>query len=155
MGLSRLLQRCTSGSLLGVLLYESRNHRLPELEGTHKDYRVQPLALHGITQTLCLRAFSNSSLNSGSSGPCPLPCAASSRAPCEVGYCFLLVPPISKRHLCSTFHKQLFCPTLQEVRTDVCVVIYMLQLAWKEYKGGWLCLVEVISTRIKFIPFPG
>lgn len=62
---------------------------------------------------------------------------------------------VSVRDTSAPPFKQLFCLTLQEVRTDVCVVIYMLQLAWKEYKGGWLCLVEVISTRIKFIPFPG
>ena len=52
----------------------------PKLEWTHRDHRVQHLALHSITQnqTLHLGALSRHSVNSCSSGPCPLPWAACS-----------------------------------------------------------------------------
>ena len=58
-------------------------HRIreyPELEGTHRDHQVQPLAPQRTTQnqTLCLTAVSQRSLSCSSSGPCPSPWAACS-----------------------------------------------------------------------------
>lgn len=50
--------------------------KYPKLEGTPEDHWVQPLALHRTTQTLCLRALSIHSLNSGRAGLCPLPWGA-------------------------------------------------------------------------------
>ena len=56
-----------------MLVYKRITEYL-NLEGTHKDDRVQPLSLHSNTriQIQCLRAVSQYSLSSGSLGPCSL-----------------------------------------------------------------------------------